>query len=288
MIDKDTKKLQQILKNAIMDEEPGEEIELYKTILYIADNDYISAMNWLSNNYKPRPLYLALKLLISQKLGRFDIAKSSAQELTFLLPNDILPHILLNDVANYDKDETEYAKETQRYLKNQKFHFADLYYGPFITRYLYVQQNLIAGQLYYLRKQLKDVLETQTGDNKDIVNTLALASFYDKAFEESFTLYNTVIDEFKIRDAYTLFMGAVASTAASHHANAIALLELTKLKDKKFLEARYALGLLYMEVRNNKGSAIQFAFIDKSGFSSEYFNFDIDTDKLLFEKQTNK
>ena len=41
-----------------------------------------------------------------------------------------------------------------------------------------------------------------------------------------------IIDELKVRDAYTLYLGAVASTAASHHANAIALLELSKMIEK--------------------------------------------------------
>ena len=88
-----------------------------------------------------------------------------------------------------------------------------------------------------------------------------------------------------MRDAYTLFLGAVASTAADHHANAIALLELSKMKDGSFLESRYALGLLYLEVKNNQGAVIQFGRIGDNGFSSEYFNFDINLDKLLFEKE---
>ncbi len=79
-------------------------------------------------------------------------------------------------------------------------------------------------------------------------------------------------------------MGAVASTAANHHANAIALLELSKMKDSNFLESRYALGLLYLEIKNNKGAVVQLSRIHKENFNSEYFNFDIDLDKLLFEK----
>ena len=58
------------------------------------------------------------------------------------------------------------------------------------------------------------------------------------------------IDELKVRDAYTLFLGAVASTAAQHHENAIALLELSKLKNKNLYESRFALALLYLEIKN--------------------------------------
>ena len=52
-----------------------------------------------------------------------------------------------------------------------------------------------------------------------------------------------------------------------------------------FAESRYALGLLYLEVQNNEGAAIQLSTVGDSGFISEYLNFDIDSDKLLLQKQ---
>jgi hypothetical protein len=139
--------------------------------------------------------------------------------------------------------------------------------------------------LYFLREQLKEALETTNEDTHEITAALALASLYDGAFEESYTLYNHLIDDLRVRDAYTLFLGAVASTAASHNANAIALLELSKMKDGTFLESRYALGLLYMEIQNNQGAVIQFGKISDDGFSSEFFNFNIDLNKLFFKKE---
>ena len=139
--------------------------------------------------------------------------------------------------------------------------------------------------MYYLREQLKDAIATTKGPLYELTSTLALASLYDKAYEESYVLYNQLIDEMKIRDAKTLFLGAVASTAAEHHENAIGLLELSKRKDKNFVESRYALGLLYLEVQNNDGAVIQLSKIGNTGFVSEYFNFDIDLNKLLVFKQ---
>jgi hypothetical protein len=185
----------------------------------------------------------------------------------------------------YDFKANNYAKEVIKYLKKQKFHFNDLYFGPYVTRYLYIQQSLITGNLYFIRQQLKTKLESTHETTSELISSLALASLYDKAFEESYTLFNQLIDENKTRDAYTLFLGAVASTAAGHHENAIALLELAKMKDTNLLEARYALGLLYLQVKNNKGAVIQFEKVGNNGFSSEFFNFKIDLDKLLFEKQ---
>jgi thioredoxin-like negative regulator of GroEL len=173
------------------------------------------------------------------------------------------------------------------YLKVQELSFDDLYFGAYISRYLYIQQNLITGKLYFLREQLKEVLESTTGKREELTASLALASLYDGAYEESYTLYNNLIDNLKVRDSQTLFLGAVASTAADHHANAIALLELSRLKNPSFLESRYALGLLYLEVKNNKGAVIQLSRIYKNNFNSEYFNFIVDTDQLMIEKNQN-
>lgn len=284
LINRDTKKLKSILKDSITQEELSEDINLYRTLFAISENNVLMAQQWLENNYKKRPLYLALDIIISMQSISNDVAKSSSKELITLLPNDILPHLMYVDAHYNDLETKKYASEILNYLKVQDFHFDDLYFGPNVTRELYVKQNLIIGRLFYLRQQLKDVLETTTKNTNGLTAALALSSLYDKKFEESYTLYNQLIDELKVRDANTLFLGAVASTAASHHANAIALLELSKMKNSNFLESRYALGLLYLEVKNNAGATIQLSNVGDTGFVSEYFNFEIDTDKLLFQK----
>ncbi len=285
LINKDSVKLTEILKNSISLEEPSEDIDFYKTLLNISNNNIISSADWLDNDYKQRPLYLAMDTIIALSLDNINAAKKSSHKLTVLLPNEILPHMMYIDSYFSDLKPKQYAKKVLNYLKLQKFDFDDLYYGPYITRYLYTQQNLITGKLFFLRQQLRDVLETTNKNTHEITSVLALASLYDKAFEESYTLYNYLIDDLKVRDAYTLFLGAVASTAANHHANAIALLELSKMKDGSFSESRYALGLLYLEIQNNQGAAIQFQRVGDNGFSSEYFNFDINLNKLLFKKE---
>ena len=280
LINKKVSKLKSIIKDALLEQEPTQKIQLYRTLLYIIDDDMLSASNWLDNTYKQRPLYTMLSYIISKKLHKIDIAKSSANKLVKILPNNILPHILYIDANFFMQKPTVYAKNAQTYLKKQKFHFQDLYYGSYITRFLYINQNLITGKLFYLREQLKNELAVTKKDKKNLLSSLALASLFDKAFEEAYVYYNDLIDNQKVRDAQTLFLGAVASIAANHHENAIALLELSKMKDKKFLESRYALGLLYLEAKNNKGATIQLSKITKNGFISRYFDFEIDTNKL--------
>ncbi len=288
LINKENFKFKSIIKDAILNEETSEEIDLYKTLIFIAENNSLSAVDWLDNNYKQRPIYLTLDILIGMKLNKIDVAQKAARKLTLMLPNDILPHMMYIDTHYYNSKPKEYAKKVLNYLKLQKFNFKDLYYGPSITRHLYIQQNLITGKLYYLRMQLKDVLESTKEYTQEITSALALASLYDQSYEESYTLYNSLIDDYKIRDAYTLFLGAVASTAATHHENAIALLELSKIKNEDFMESRYALGLLYLEISNNEGATIQFSKMNTNSFFPEYFDFEIDLNKLLFQKQNPK
>lgn len=285
LINKKFKKLYSIISDSITEEEESEENDLYITLLHLSQNNVLATVDWLDNNYKQRPLYLALDIIISLELNKIKIALKSAQKLILMQPRDILPHLMYIDAKFNFLDNIDYSKEVLNYLKVQDFHYEDLYFGPYITRYLFIQQNLNIGKLYFLIQQIKSVLQTTQKNTQELTSTLALASLYDGAFEESYTLYNNLIDDLKVRDANTLFLGAVASIAANHHANAIALLELSKLKDSKFLETRYALGLLYLEVKNNKGAVIQLSRINKNNFNSGYFNFNIDVNSLLFKKQ---
>lgn len=287
LTDKESAKLLSILKEELANEPSSEELELYKTLLFIAEDNFLAASDWLEKEYQQKPLYLALNVIIALKQKNSVAAQKSANKLTTLLPNEILPHLMHIDAFLNTLEEKKYALEVINYLKAQKFSFEDLYFGAHITRYLYTQQNLITGKLYFLREQLKEALASTTSQTDEITGALALASLYDGAFEESYSLYNDLIDNHKIRDSHTLFLGAAASIAANHHENAIALLELSKMKDSNFFESRYALGLLYLEAKNNKGAVIQLSRINKNKFLSEYFDFTIDTDKVMFERNLN-
>ncbi len=285
LIHKKYTKLHSILMDAIVNEDDSEEKELYKTLLFIANNNYISAADWLHHDHKPRPLYLLLNTLIALKLNNPQVAQKATTKLTLLLPHEILPHLLYIDAHFSTLPPKKYARSVLEYLNKQNFSFNDLYFGPYITRFLYIQENLIIGKLYYLHQQLQNMLSSTSQDTQVIVSSLALTSLYGKRFEESYTLYNMLIDDLKVQDSHTLFLGAVASTAAGHHGNAIALLELAKLKNSNSYESRFALALLYLESNNNEGATIQLAKITgDSGFQSQFFDFDIDTNKLLLKK----
>ena len=150
LINKENSKLLSILKDSLLEEDYNEKTDLYKTLLYYSQNNIVATADWLDNDYKQRPLYLALDVLISLKLNRLQSAEKSSQKLTILLPKEILPHLMYIDANFYDLKPENYAKEVIKYLNAQKFHFNDLYFGAYVTRYLYIQQNLITGKLFYL------------------------------------------------------------------------------------------------------------------------------------------
>jgi len=285
LINKENAKLRSILMESISEEDDSEEKDMFLALLNIASNNFLSSVDWLDHNYKQRPLYKAMSIIIAIKLNKMRVAQEEAKELVSLLPHDILPHMMYIDAYFYDLRVVEYSSKVLNYIKNQKFNYKDLYYGPYITRYLFIQQNLISGKLFFLAEHLQNVIETTNSETKDIVSALAMVYLFDKKYEKAYALYNLLIDEVKMRDAHTLFLGAVASIAANHHANAIALLKLSSMKDISFAESRYTLGLLYMEIRNNEAAIIQLEHIEEESFISEYVDFNIEVDKLLFKKQ---
>jgi hypothetical protein len=113
-------------------------------------------------------------------------------------------------------------------------------------------------------------------DTRGVMQALALVDIYLNFFEEAFSIYNTLIDDFKESDPNTLFLASVAAIGANKHANAIALLELTIL-DKNLVnsEARFALAMLYQEDTNLKASSIHLREIMDNNFQSKYFDFNL-------------
>ncbi len=286
MISKHNPKLISILKENLSQEKESEEYELYRTLFNLSENNYQASSRWLDNRYKERPLYLAMKIIIAQELGEQKKAESASEKLTYMQPNDILPHILYIDTHFNNEPPKAYARAALNYLKTQKLSYEDLYFGPQIARDKAIVMAAITGSLSPLIQKLENKLQTTADNQANLVSALALAYFYHKDFEKSYALYNEAVDTYKLIDERTLFMAASASIAAEHYQNAIGLLELSKMTNPNFLENRYALGLLYMQAQNNPAAIIQFIKMGNSGFTSNSFDFQIDTDKLVLEPAT--
>lgn len=280
MIGKSNPKLASIIKENLSKEPEKEEFELYRTLIDITNNNFQSASKWLDNRYKERPLYLALNVLIGSEAKRHPEAKKASEKLARLQANDILPHLMYIDTHFADQKPKAFAASAINYLKKQPFTYDDLYFGPQITRERMVMMNTMTGQLSPMIERLKSKLEATSENTADISSALAQAYLYNRHFEESYSLYNQVIDTHKIKDEQTLFLGACASIGAGHYQNAIALLELSKLRNPNYLESRYALSLLYMQIQNNPAAAALLGRLGDYGFVSRYFDFTVDTDKL--------
>jgi Flp pilus assembly protein TadD len=283
LIGKSNPKLTSILNDNLSQEPDKEEFKLYRTLLDIIQDNTSSASVWLDNTYKERPLNLALKAIIASEIGKNDIAIQSTDKLVQLEPNDIFPHLMSLNAHFYDQKPKAFAASSMHYLKKQTFSYDDLDFGPQITRDRAILMATMTGQLTPFIQRLENRLQTTTDHTTDILSALAQAYFYNQDFEKSYTIYNQLIDTKKVRDDKTLFMGACASIGAEHYENAIALLELSKISNPNFLDSRYALGLLYLQIRNNNGAVVQLSKLENKGFQSRYFDFAIDTDKLATE-----
>ncbi|MCX6074498.1 MAG: tetratricopeptide repeat protein [Campylobacterales bacterium] len=285
LISKANPKLISILKENLAQEVESEEFDLYRTLITITENNYLSSSRWLDNRYKDRPLYLMMKIIIAQKLNMRDKAQKASEKLVEMQSSNLLPHLLYIDTHYDTLTPKAYARSSINYLKNKNIGYEDFYFGSQISRERGVMMAAITGGLTPLIQQLEDKLQTTTEDRTYITAGLALAHFYNQDFEESYSLYNQAVDTYNLKDERTLFMAASASIGSEHYQNAIALLQLSKMTNPSYLESRYALGLLYMQVQNNLAAANQFMKMGNEGFQSLNFDFRIDTDKLATEPQ---
>jgi len=275
LLNKEHETLSKIIKHDLALEPKNEEYDLYRALIHFKENNLPATYDWMEKKKKERPFYLVLDTLIAMSMGRESDAQHYSQKLTNLLPNDILPHLLYID-THYAKHENKiFARKAITHLKRQKFTMDDYYYGPFITKQLYTQYAQFTGSLRPLQEQLREKYTMERERPVGVMQALGLVNIYTQDFEEAYTIYNELIDNYKQQDSHTLFLGAIAATAANHPANAIALLELARRKNPEHKESRFALGLLYLQTKNNEGAVISFKNISDVNFQSQFFNFKI-------------
>ena len=275
LISQEDEKFNQILKENLALEPKNEEFDFLRALLHFKEDNFLATYHWMEKSKKDRPLYLVFDTLIAMSMTKKELAQEYSQKLITLLPNDILPHLLYIDAHYASLENKAFAKKALTHLKRQDFTMNDFYYGPFISKYLYTQYAQITGSLYPLRLQLKEKLNVEEENPIGPMQALALVNIYTQNFEEAYTLYNELIDNYKQQDSHTLFLAAIAATAAKHPANAIALLELAKRKNPNHNESRYALGLLYLQTKNNEGAVVSFKYMSETDFQSQFFNFRI-------------
>jgi len=242
---------------------------------YVYANNIVNASSWLqdSQNTNKTSLMRVFEIIIASQIDRDDIQKNKAQKLLEITNNDVVANILNFYAQHKHYNKKEFAMAAQKFLRENRLNAPSLYYGPKSVKEIYIKLAQVAGMLYDVRDMLRERVLTERYDTRGVLQALAYTDIYLNFFEEGYTIYNKLIDEFKEDDSYTLFLGAVCAIGANHHGQAIILLELANLADKLNYESRYALGLLYHEVPNLEAAQIQYSKINLKDFESKYFDF---------------
>jgi len=275
LIKKDVLKLMEDVKSSISMDKNIPDTNLYMSLINLSENNQFSLSRWIEEDKKNNPLNLVFDVIISQKISNQKYFRAKSTLLQALLPKDLMSNIIYFNMKNGQEGIKEYAKNIQLSFKDNKLDFSSFYYGAKIARVQYTKLLQISGLLYLERDRLKNRLPLETADPMALTYTLAYLDIYTNNFEESYVLYNKLIDDFNRKDSRTIFLAATAAIGAKHTDNAIALLELSKIIDKTNDESRYALGLLYQEIKNFEGAVIQYKKIGDSGFKSKYFSFKV-------------
>jgi tetratricopeptide (TPR) repeat protein len=275
LINDDVKRLTEDVKESINADTTLQESNLFLSLIHLSENNQLSLTRWMEDEKKPTPLHIVFDTIIAQKTFNEKIYRQKATILQSILPRDIMANIIDFNVKYNKNDIKEYAKAIQIEFKKLDLDYSAFYYGPRIAQEQYVKFLQIGGLLHQERKKILKDVELERDDIPAIMQTLAYLSIYTNDFEEAYTLYNQLIDQYKEDDSKTVFLAAVASIGANHPENAVALLELSKLIDTTNNESRYGLGLLYHQEKNFDGAVIQYLKIGDSNFKSQYFGFKI-------------
>ena len=257
------------VQTKIQERENQPEYEALNTLLAIIRKDITHG----SMRINKTPFEDTLALILAQIRQEQGAYQDKATSLLKKIPDDIIANILVLD-AYHDKQAIKtYAKAIQAKLIKPTLNYTPLYSGHAFVKELYIEMLNIAGLVPSAKLLLENRLRDKGAKDIATLQALAYTDIYLQEFDQAYAIYNQLIDVQKQQDSNTLFLAAIASIGASHHENAIALLELAKLTNKSNLESRYALGILYHEAKNLEGAAIQYTKIGNEGFQSRYFSF---------------
>ena len=273
LIGKDITKLSEDVKESINKNPDLGKDNLYASLIHLTDGNHFSLVRWIEQDKEDSPLNIMLNIIAAQKLGNERLYRLSAQKLQALLPKDIIANLIAFNVKHQKQNIKNYAKAIQIEFTRLPLDYDAFYYGPKIVKEQYIKLLQIGGLLHQKRDSVRQKMEEERVDLSSIMQTLAFMEIYTNNFEEAFTLYNKLIDDFQKKDTHTIFLAAVSAIGAGHSNNAIALLELSKLTDPSNVESKYALGLLYQEVGNFEAANAQYRSIGNIGFISQYFSF---------------
>ena len=259
---------------ALIKEDITDKTILEDAMLSIYTNNTVKIAAFIQKEEKNNPLWLITKI-VSKSVFNKDYSYE-ALKLKSIFEKDLIANLLYFYANNKDLTVKKLAQNYQGFFLqlNRYANLNDFFYGAKIAKEWYFSFAKISGLLNRVRLILLKKAQTETQDMVPVLKRLAYANLYTKHFEEAFTIYNDLINNKNITDPHTLYHAAVAAIGANHHPNAVALMELAKLKNPNYFEARYGLGLLWQESNNLNAASIQYGKI-KDGFESKFFDFNI-------------
>ncbi|WP_169973020.1 MULTISPECIES: tetratricopeptide repeat protein [unclassified Campylobacter] len=267
-----TKFIKEITENLAQDHNI-KEVNLYKALMELISGNQNALIRWLEEEKEESAINLAFDAIIAKIVNRDEDFIAKSEILKSKLPDDVISNILSFISKFKDSNIKEYVRQIQIYFHNKELNEAAFYHGANIIKEQYIKLLQISGLLNYEREKLKKLIANGNQNDINLLQTLAYIDIFTNDFEESYQIYNKIIDEFKITDAGTLFLTSVAAIGSNHPQNAIALLELSKLTDPNAFESRLALALLYQEIGNIDAAVIQYNLIKDTKFKSKFFDF---------------
>ncbi|WP_086232391.1 tetratricopeptide repeat protein [Campylobacter devanensis] len=273
MIGRDAKRLTKEVMDTMDTDTNLDQDNIYKAMIQLTQGNQGALNDWLDKNYNESVLNIVFNIICAYITDRNDIVILATDKLNQKLPNDVLTNIIYS-VTRFDvKNIKNYAKDIQVKFLTTKLDKGTLYGGATIIKTEYIKLLQIAGLLNIERESIIKDLKISSDNTKDILHTLAYLSLFTGHYEEAYTIYNELVNTEKEEDANTLFLASVASIGANHPDSAIAYLELAKLTNPTYSEARLALGFLYQEIGNIDAAITQYSGLGDSKYQSQFFTF---------------
>lgn len=273
MIGRDAKRLTKEVMDTMDADTNLDQDNIYKAMIQLTQGNQGALNDWLDKNYNESVLNIVFNIICAYITDRNDIVILATDKLNQKLPNDVLTNIIYS-VTRFDvKNIKNYAKDIQVKFLTTKLDKGTLYGGATIIKTEYIKLLQIAGLLNIERESIIKDLKISSDNTKDILHTLAYLSLFTGHYEEAYTIYNELVNTEKEDDANTLFLASVASIGANHPDSAIGYLELAKLTNPTYSEARLALGFLYQEVGNINAAITQYSGLGDSKYQSQFFTF---------------
>ena len=276
IIGRDAKRLTKEVMDTMDADTNLDQDNIYKAMIQLTQGNQGALNDWLDKNYNESVLNIVFNIICAYITDRNDIVILATDKLNQKLPNDVLTNIIYS-VTRFDvKNIKNYAKDIQVKFLTTKLDKGTLYGGATIIKTEYIKLLQIAGLLNIERESIIKDLKISSDNTKDILHTLAYLSLFTGHYEEAYTIYNELVNTEKEDDANTLFLASVASIGANHPDSAIGYLELAKLTNPTYSEARLALGFLYQEVGNIDAAITQYDGLGNSGYKSKFFTFKLE------------